>query len=253
MGTRCINQVNVIDPGLAKKYCDPGTRSCDPYRENKNLTGTVRYTSISPDLSVGTNAMGGSYRADRYCSAPNYGRAKQTAHKPTGGKAPRKQLATKQACKSAKHPPVLFARPSTISQLVLSVLFKPSALPPLVFLLCFFVMPPETKYTLREFEAQLARRGRPLAEGHAARKTKKAAPSVFDLEPNLDIDDDLDDDDDVSAPLGDNDGGKEPASKGANIIVHWCDKPKGSPGRGASGYNLKKKLGMPDRSYRLVL
>ncbi|KAG9078034.1 hypothetical protein FRC06_008562, partial [Ceratobasidium sp. 370] len=121
-------------------------------------------------------------------------------------------------------------------------------------------MPPEAKYTLREFEAQLARRGLgvrrlggPLAEAHAARKTKKATPSVFDLEPNLDIDNDLDDDDDVSAPLDDNDGGKEPASKGANIVVHWCDKPKGSPGRGASGYNLKKKLGMPDRSYRLVL
>lgn len=46
------NQVNIIDFGLAKKYRDPKSHLHIPYRENKNLTGTARYTSISTHLGV---------------------------------------------------------------------------------------------------------------------------------------------------------------------------------------------------------
>merc|ERR1712137_546754 len=49
---RKANQVYIIDYGLAKKYRDLQTHRHIPYRENKNLTGTARYTSVNTHLGI---------------------------------------------------------------------------------------------------------------------------------------------------------------------------------------------------------
>merc|ERR1712232_922830 len=46
------NQVHIIDFGLAKKYRDSKTQQHIPYRENKILTGTARYASVSTHLGI---------------------------------------------------------------------------------------------------------------------------------------------------------------------------------------------------------
>ncbi|CAI9766137.1 unnamed protein product [Fraxinus pennsylvanica] len=48
---RHANQVYIIDLGLAKKFRDSSTRHI-PYRENKNLIGTVRYASMNTHLGI---------------------------------------------------------------------------------------------------------------------------------------------------------------------------------------------------------
>ncbi|EPS95017.1 hypothetical protein FOMPIDRAFT_1079156, partial [Fomitopsis schrenkii] len=45
------NEVTVVDFDLAMKYRYPKTHFNIPYRENMNLTGTTRYTSIDTHLA----------------------------------------------------------------------------------------------------------------------------------------------------------------------------------------------------------
>ena len=58
--TYCLqgNLVHVIDFGLAKKFRDQSTQRHIAYRENKNLTGTARYSSINTHLGIGVFIRG---------------------------------------------------------------------------------------------------------------------------------------------------------------------------------------------------
>jgi len=49
---RHANKVFLIDYGLGKKYRDSRNREHIPYRDDKNLTGTARYSSINAHLGI---------------------------------------------------------------------------------------------------------------------------------------------------------------------------------------------------------
>jgi len=51
-GKKKVNQVFVIDYGLAKMYRDPKTHRHIAYVEHKSLTGTARYASINTHLGI---------------------------------------------------------------------------------------------------------------------------------------------------------------------------------------------------------
>ena len=46
------NLIHAIDFGLAKKYIDSKTNQHIAYRENRNLTGTVRYNSVNTQMGI---------------------------------------------------------------------------------------------------------------------------------------------------------------------------------------------------------
>lgn len=46
------NSLYMIDLGLAKRYRDPKSKLHGPYRDNRGLTGTARYSSINTHLGV---------------------------------------------------------------------------------------------------------------------------------------------------------------------------------------------------------
>eukprot|EP01126_Amoeba_proteus_P039404 TRINITY_DN4150_c0_g1_i3.p1 TRINITY_DN4150_c0_g1~~TRINITY_DN4150_c0_g1_i3.p1 ORF type:complete len:286 (-),score=40.22 TRINITY_DN4150_c0_g1_i3:484-1233(-) len=52
MGVKDPDIIYLIDFGLAKKYRDTRSNEPLPYRENKPLTGTVRYSSINTHLGI---------------------------------------------------------------------------------------------------------------------------------------------------------------------------------------------------------
>lgn len=52
LGRKKLNQVYIIDFGLAKKYRDSKTHRHIPYLEQKSLTGTARYASINTHLGI---------------------------------------------------------------------------------------------------------------------------------------------------------------------------------------------------------
>ena len=45
----------VVDFGLGKRFCDDKTGEHIPYKENRSLSGTIRYSSINNHLGIETS------------------------------------------------------------------------------------------------------------------------------------------------------------------------------------------------------